>query len=482
MTSRNQLKQTNQNILTFDDFDRLNLKAFAENLLNNIEQGITSPIGEKGAYTISLNAEFGNGKTTFLKMFENFIKKEKKNYNVLFINAWESDFYGEPIISILSELINLIKIKEENKEEENRVNKMLKILGQIANHRATRVIGNVANQVVEKKTGFNLKETIASCNKKNNPQNTSQDNEITKGKDILTDLNQRKKIIKEIKATISEYTKDKNLIIIVDELDRARPDHAVRFLEDIKHFFDIKNITFLVAVNRKQMETTVRCLYGQDLNFDGYYRKFFRQEMDLPDPYNEAQKFIDNLIQKTKVKYEKITKDDYTHLDKNVVVQDSYVSCKIFNLTLREIEYFLCIFDKILGSENKMPKRTDVACYPFFICLFIKEREIFNKILDGDFTVDKFFSFIDKKGIKYLLDRSAGTRFEYKTNILLGVVAHSFVKDQNSLEQDKKNIKQKFEAIPDANRFFINGFTFDYGQPVLSICERIHECRSVFNE
>ena len=480
MTNSNQLKQTNQNTLTFDDFDKLNLKTFAENLLNNIEQGVTSPIGEQGAYTISLNAEFGNGKTTFLKMFESFIKKEKTNYNILFINAWESDFYGEPIISILSEFINLIKIKEENKKEEDRVNKMLKILGQIANHRATRVIGNIANQVVEKKTGFNLKETIASCNKKNDPQNPSQDNEVIKGKDILTDLNQRKEIIKEIKATISKYTKDKKLIIIVDELDRAKPDHAVRFLEDIKHFFDIENVVFLVAVNRKQMETTVRCLYGQDLNFDGYYRKFFKQEIDLPDPYEKAQKFIDNLIQKTKVKYEEITKDDYIHLDKNAVVQDSYVSCKIFNLTLREIEYFLCTFDKILGNKNKKPKRIDVACYPFFICLFIKEREIFNKILNGDFTVDKFFSFIDKKGLKYNFDGSKNTRFEYKTNLLLGVVAHSFIKDRDCLEQGTKNIKEKFKAIPDA-RFFINGFTFDYGQPVLAVCERIHECRSVFN-
>ena len=108
----------NQDRVTFKDFDKLNLKSFAENLLQNMEKGTASSIGEQGAWTISLNAEFGNGKTTFLEMFKHFIEDEhKEKYNVISINAWESDFYGQPIIAILSELSNYMKKSENWKDK-----------------------------------------------------------------------------------------------------------------------------------------------------------------------------------------------------------------------------------------------------------------------------------------------------------------------------------------------------------------------------
>ena len=52
MTNNNASKQPNQNKLTFDDFDKLNLKAFAKNLFNNMEKGIDSSVGEQGAYIV----------------------------------------------------------------------------------------------------------------------------------------------------------------------------------------------------------------------------------------------------------------------------------------------------------------------------------------------------------------------------------------------------------------------------------------------
>ena len=35
--------------MTFNDFDKLNLKSFAENLLQNMEKGMISSIGELGS-------------------------------------------------------------------------------------------------------------------------------------------------------------------------------------------------------------------------------------------------------------------------------------------------------------------------------------------------------------------------------------------------------------------------------------------------
>ena len=446
-------KQNNSKRITFDDFDKLNLKPFAENLLQNIEKGIASSIGTEGAYTISLNAEFGNGKTTFLEMFKNFIEDEKnQDYNVISINAWESDFYKEPVIAILSEFVSHIK--------EDEVRKIIETIGKIGI--------NIVNQFVQAKTGFNLKEVKSS---------------LDNGKNLLEALNQRKEAIKDIKTAFSEYTRDKKLLIIIDELDRARPDHAVHFLEDMKHFFDIENVIFLVAVNRDQIEKTVRCLYGQELDFNGYYRKFFKQEIDLLDPYKEAQRLVNDLIQKTKVKYYKEEGHDLIHRDTRV--ENSYLSCKMFNLTLREIEYFINIFEKILGSEKHIISWMYMDAYSFFICLFIKEREVFNKILNGKFTVNEFFDFIDQKGFKYVFDSTKNTKIEFNNNYLLATVACSLINNQDSLQKDGEKIINKFESIRSIEHFFSSlegGFSFDYGQPAFNICEKIKECKSAFNE
>ena len=463
----------------FDDFDKLNLKSFAKNLLQNMEKGTASNIGERGAWTISLNAEFGNGKTTFLEMFKAFIEDEnKEKYNVISINAWESDFYGQPIIAILSELSNLIKIQDSKNEE--TIEKITKIIGKIANHKATRLIGNVANQVIDNQTGFNIKETMTSCRNKNT-EKTKIDNEIIKGQNILEELNQRKSAIDEIKKTILEYTKDKKLIIIVDELDRARPDYAVHFLEDIKHFFDIEDVVFLVAVNRKQMSATVKCLYGQELDFGGYYRKFFKQEIDLPDPYKSAQNFINDLIKKTKVKYSNNT-------DRSYRINNYYLSCKIFELTLREVETGIRIFENILGSEANNTTWTYLDCYPFFICLYIKNKRMFNRLLNENFSVNSFLQSMSNNEIfKHKYQKKS-----HDINYLLGEISCSFIKNNNDILQYKELIKENFPEIVSAESFFTdsgpqsNGWKKNFilkdEQPALEMCQNIYQHKSVFKE
>ncbi len=563
-------KMINKKAVTFEDFDKLSLKPFAENLFQIMEKGTDSSIGElgeKGSYPISLNAEFGNGKTTFLKMFEHFINNEKSNYDVVFINAWESDFYGEPVIAILSEFVNWLEQKQElelakpgkkinqlgtkkvnqepptkqndchslesgNPEEQDAnspVTKIKEVIGNLANHKITKLIGILANQIIQLHTGLNLKEFKTLLNSKNTKD---QNQSLSLGEEVLKEFNQRKSAIKQIKKAISEYLSsfntsssqdlsssqtgesiseignDKNkvnkkLLIIVDELDRTRPDYAVHFLEDMKHFFDIKNVVFLTAVNRKQMEATVKCLYGQSLNFEGYYKKFFKMETNLPDPYKEAQRLVDSLIQKTNVKY---------NSENGAVRRDNaYLSCRMFGLTLREVENFVRILEMVLGDEKQIAKWVYQDAYSFFICLYMKEKEVFQKILDGQFTVDDFIQFIDKKGFDYKLDKNKGVHITrpkigvstentitFDNHLLLGMIAYSFADLSNiglsalelfdlsnpKIELIYHKIDKYFPAIKGRSYLDYRKEYFDarQGPPAVKICEKINQCKSAFNK
>ena len=460
----NDSKANNQDCITFDSFDKLNLRPFGESLFQNIEKGVASSVGQKGAYTISLNAEFGNGKTTFLEMFKNFIKSEKsKKYNVLFINAWESDFYKEPVIAILSELVNWMEINNKNK---NQVQKIVGTILQIGLNLFYLVIG----KTIQYKTGIdlNVKKMLETAlkNLKNNM-----------GQKVFENFKQRKQTIGSIKTAISECTKNKKLLIIVDELDRTRPDYAVRFLEDMKHFFDIENVVFLIAVNRTQMEATVTCLYGQDLDFNGYYRKFFKQERDLPDPCERAQEFIDALVRKTNVKF----RQDHRHYR----VTNCHLSCKMFNLTLREIESFIRIFEQILGSKHKNSAVPWIYqdCYSFFICLFLKEKKVFQQILNGSFTVYKFIQFMNQIKFDFKIDED-----KYKYHSLLSNVAYSLMKNKK-FQEGQELIQETFPVLAGGDKsiemFSSDGFGGIYydskDQPALDICKTINQCKSFFS-
>lgn len=427
MSDNNEPKvnQKSQKEKTFDCFDKLSLKSFAGHLLQNIEKGKAFSIREKGAYTVSLNAEFGNGKTTFLEMFKSFIEDKKPlDYNVIFINAWTSDFHNEPVLAILSELANYIK---ENNEEKNGDN-------------IIKIIGNISSQVIKAKTGIDLKEVKDS---------------LKIGEKLLEVFNNKKETIREIKTALSEYAEGKKLLIIVDELDRARPDYAIHFLEDIKHFFDIENVVFLVAVNREQMEATVKCLYGQEMNFNGYYKKFFKQEVYLPDHYKENQKFIDELIQEKK---------EYDHpqiVNENHNTKSLRLSCKIFGLTLREIENVIRIFKLISSKKEQESNFVYTNCYFFFICLFIKAEILFKAVLQGKFKVESL--------LQYLKEQKINVSIKQQDNMSLINLLETVVCSLTTSESEEDDINDFLKLVfPDEN-------------PLLSTEDTISPYKSVSN-
>jgi hypothetical protein len=73
-------------------------------------------------------------------------------------------------------------------------------------------------------------------------------------------------------------------IIFIDELDRCRPDFAINYLETIKHVFDIHGLTFILAVDYEQLGCSARSLFGHDLVFAEYFRKFVQRSLSLPEP------------------------------------------------------------------------------------------------------------------------------------------------------------------------------------------------------
>jgi hypothetical protein len=71
------------------------------------------------------------------------------------------------------------------------------------------------------------------------------------------------------------------LFIVVDELDRCRPHYAIRLLEEIKHFFDLSGVVFIIAMHGDQLTKSLAAVYGQEFDTQDYLRRFFTRRYQL---------------------------------------------------------------------------------------------------------------------------------------------------------------------------------------------------------
>jgi hypothetical protein len=71
------------------------------------------------------------------------------------------------------------------------------------------------------------------------------------------------------------------LVFVIDELDRCRPSFGLELLEKIKHFFAVPGVIFVLVSNRSQLETAVRFAYGE-IDARTYLEKFYHIRLLLP--------------------------------------------------------------------------------------------------------------------------------------------------------------------------------------------------------
>ena len=95
-------------ITSFDN-DLLDLRPFAERLQSFID--VEHQFVE-GSLVIALGSKFGSGKTTFLQMWKTDLESRREERNtplVISLNAWESDYYGDPLFAVVSGLVDRLQ-------------------------------------------------------------------------------------------------------------------------------------------------------------------------------------------------------------------------------------------------------------------------------------------------------------------------------------------------------------------------------------
>ncbi|QGL63155.1 hypothetical protein FEO87_07815 [Stenotrophomonas maltophilia] len=246
--------------------------------LSRIEQGkiLASLISglNDAPFVISLKGGWGTGKSIFLKRFGYHLEGSHK-IPVIRIDAWHSDYLDDPLLAMTSALADRLKDTQSKTSKAADV-----IIGGLAESAAKIALpalsilaglvpgGSIAVDVADKLP--DIAQNFLDWDRSRRSAEESFRENLSKARERLT---------KHLKSNDASP-----IVIIVDELDRCRPDFAIKFLERVKHFFNVKGICFLIATDHKNLPQAVKTLYGQEVDGELYLRKFFDFEFNLPHP------------------------------------------------------------------------------------------------------------------------------------------------------------------------------------------------------
>jgi len=310
---------------------------------------------------IALDGEWGSGKTFFIKqmimvldqllsakpkpiitglMEEGKIKlcDRKMLIRPIYFNAWLYDDHNDPLLSVMYEIC-----KNVNNEFSTETIKMSLL--------------KAMEGLVSTFSGFRL-------------------NDVVEKTDVLSDV----KIAESIKSmfdmliddTVTE--KANKIVLFIDELDRCRPDYAVKLLERMKHFINDDRLIIVYSLNQLQLCHTVKAFYGNEFDATAYLGKFFdfSFKMKRVDMQNHMNKLLGG--------------------DQNYYVWNMAQDLQaVYNLSIREFNSFMQswipqgkkILEQQLDFETTEVQIARTMVLPLLLVLKLKSDKVFDDFVNG---------------------------------------------------------------------------------------------------
>lgn len=364
-----ELKPTHENIV----------KTMKDNILgrnNTIKNFIKILYSMSEQNIISLNGDWGTGKTFFIMQLVEIIKclsienydideniaefikkveKELENVDIknqiypIYFNAWEYDSNEDPLLTLIYSIIEQNpNLKDNQKPNESIKEKIYRIVSSFK-------VGLSFSDNTGKNFGMELQ-----CDPKVNKPIT---------KDIIS--------IEELKLTFNDLLKEimvekaNKLVIFIDELDRCNPTFAIKLLERIKHFFDDDRFIFVFSTNLSELQYTVKKFYGEGIDGYMYLDKFFDLQFSLPNI--DIENYINslNIIHISNSRYFDICLTEMA---------------KMYNFSLRNCNRCLKL---ISLTYNFIRNTTDyslakVILFPILLVIKMKDINLYNKVVSGE--------------------------------------------------------------------------------------------------
>ena len=230
-------------------------------------QGRTHALLARSPQAIAIDGRWGTGKSTFLALWDAYLQRE--GVKVVQFNAWKT-FGADPFDALTREILRQVDAPDAQLEGPHR--RILAFLTQNAPLVAQGA--KLASALHPELEGISqtIEAGLSAAAK-------------LPGTDAQADPEPAIDSPEAFAAILSAAAKswsDRPVVVMVDELDRCSPEYAVEFLQLLEHVFHAKHVVFVVAVNRSELQHSIRAFYGQGFNAEGYLERFFDDILALP--------------------------------------------------------------------------------------------------------------------------------------------------------------------------------------------------------
>lgn len=350
---------------------------------------------------ISLDGKWGEGKTTFVKMWQGLLKE--KGIPSIYIDAFQNDYTEDAFISIASAITSYVDQHSAESQKSSAFKDKAKKVGvrllswtaKIGIKAATLGIIKESDIDTLSEIGDDVaadtSETIADLVKERLSAHSKETELIQSFRESLSDL----------PANLMDNSSGR-LVIIIDELDRCKPSFAVEVLEKIKHLFSVKNVVFLLVMHKQQLEEAIRSVYGSNIDAHTYLQKFINVETSIPkrvtDRYsNDIELYIKKLLQ-----LHEIT----TWGDGRNIVDCLIPLAQHFNLSLRQLEKVFTNLAIIYSTSGENHLRL-VPIIVFIAVVKVVNPNVFGNLLLGRIS---FSTLCEQLGFRELNEEEEGKR------------------------------------------------------------------------
>ncbi len=252
------------------DIDIFNRKGYADMLTRIVSSPKPTVIG--------LDASWGMGKTTFVKMWAEEL--EKIHQPVIYFDAFACDYISSPFAAIAGEIIKKTNTLDNSSEAFKK-----------------EIVDNAVNtaMIIARSAALSMPVVAFHSGDTQHTAGGGTDlfHDVIAGREADTAAIQRfKNSLSRLPTQFKDNTVRKPLVIIIDELDRCRPTFALGLLEAVKHFLYTDNVHFLLVATFNQMESIVRRQYGVDIDAGQYMHKFYDFLISLPMPEGGTRAYL----------------------------------------------------------------------------------------------------------------------------------------------------------------------------------------------
>jgi hypothetical protein len=365
--------------------------------LSELVERIESPM------VIALDDSWGAGKSYFLKRWVGAHQRENDGTALtVYFDAFENDYLSEPLVSLITAVNERVSDKEQPTIEKWKAvaTKLAKPTFGVALSLATFGAKQHLDEI-----GDVLVEAISA-----------------EAKDAAYDLwdveQERRSAMISFKNLLIQLTEDGTvpIVIVIDELDRCRPDYALLVLEVIKHFFSVPKVHFILGVNGKALENSVKARYGGEIDAESYLRKFINLSFSLPRVLGPQG---DERVQRLYARQLAADMSLPAKLSERCANLLSYVA-EQNDVSLRDVgKVFskMALLPKEAISEKKCEGWTDILCV--ILVSSVIAPKLHRRIVEANASMAEIREFLGASEIKTTaqIDGIHNREFEYDLSI-----------------------------------------------------------------